>query len=140
MEDNAGAESEGETVSEVGCPGSYFRRFRCWARKFNDTLADAVTRWPPQHFPGDRMVAARFEVPAIEDRGSGNAWWWRIEEIDGKVFRSVGEVGRKWGRPIVFRGLPTSPNRVWLTRRQKKRSSVPQSPRSTGVVRVERHL
>jgi hypothetical protein len=82
MEDNAGAESEGETVSEVDAR-QLFQAIPLLGQKFNDTLLmrDSV----PPHTSWDRMVAARFEVPQskIEARKRLVV---RIEEIDGKVF------------------------------------------------------
>jgi len=82
MEDNVGAESEGQTVSEVDAR-QLFQVIPLLGQKFNDTLLmrDSI----PPHDSWDRMVAARFEVPEskLEARKRLAV---RIEEVDGKVF------------------------------------------------------
>ena len=82
MEDNAGNESEGATVSEVDAK-QLFQVIPLLGQKFNDTLLmrDSI----PPHNSWDRMVAARFEVPesTLEARKRLVV---RIEEVDGKVF------------------------------------------------------
>jgi hypothetical protein len=82
MEDNVGAESEGQTVSEVDAR-QLFQVIPLLGQKFNDTLLmrDSI----PPHDSWDRMVAARFEVPesTLEARKRLVV---RIEEVDGKVF------------------------------------------------------
>jgi len=82
MEDNSGAESEGQTVSEVDAR-QLFQVIPLLGQKFNDTLLmrDSI----PPHNSWDRMVAARFEVPesTLEARKRLVV---RIEEVDGKVF------------------------------------------------------
>jgi hypothetical protein len=82
MEDNAGNESEGQTVSEVDAR-QLFQVIPLLGQKFNDTLLmrDSI----PPHNSWDRMVAARFEVPesTLEARKRLVV---RIEEVDGKVF------------------------------------------------------
>ena len=82
MEDNAGAESEGETVSEVDAR-QLFQAIPLLCQKFNDTLLmrDSV----PSHTSWDRMVAARFEVPQAKLEARKRLIV-RIEEVDGKVF------------------------------------------------------
>jgi hypothetical protein len=82
LEDSAGNESEGQTVSEVDAR-QLFQVIPLLGQKFNDTLLmrDSI----PPHTSWDRMVAARFEVPEskIEARKRLVV---RIEEVDGKVF------------------------------------------------------
>jgi len=82
MEDTAGNESEGQTVSEVDAR-QLFQVIPLLGQKFNDTLLmrDSI----PPHNSWDRMVAARFEVPesTLEARKRLVV---RIEEVDGKVF------------------------------------------------------
>jgi len=82
MEDSAGNESEGQTVSEVDAR-QLFQVIPLLGQKFNDTLLmrDSI----PPHTSWDRMVAARFEVPQskLEVRKRLVV---RIEEVDGKVF------------------------------------------------------
>jgi len=82
LQDSAGAESEGQTVSEVDAR-QLFQVIPLLGQKFNDTLLmrDAI----PPHSSWDRMVAARFEVPesALQARKRLIV---RIEEVDGKVF------------------------------------------------------
>jgi len=82
MEDSAGNQSEGQTVSEVDAR-QLFQVIPLLGQKFNDTLLmrDSI----PPHTSWDRMVAARFEVPQskIEARKRLVV---RIEEVDGKVF------------------------------------------------------
>jgi hypothetical protein len=82
MEDNAGNESVGLTVSEVDAR-QLFQVIPLLGQKFNDTLLmrDSI----PPHSSWDRMVAARFEVPEskLEAR---KRFVVRIEEVDGKTF------------------------------------------------------
>jgi hypothetical protein len=82
MEDTAGNESEGQTVSEVDAR-QLFQVIPLLGQKFNDTLLmrDSI----PPHTSWDRMVAARFEVSEskLEVRKRLVV---RIEEVDGKVF------------------------------------------------------
>ena len=82
LQDSAGAESEGQTVSEVDAR-QLFQVIPLLGQKFNDTLLmrDSI----PPHSSWDRMVAARFEVPesALQARKRLIV---RIEEVDGKVF------------------------------------------------------
>jgi hypothetical protein len=82
MEDNSGAESVGQTVSETDAR-QVFQAIPLLGQKFNDTLLmrDSL----PPHNSWDRMVAARFEVPEskLEAR---KRFIVRIEEVDGKVF------------------------------------------------------
>jgi hypothetical protein len=82
MEDHAGAESEGQTVSEVDAR-QLFQVIPLLGQKFNDTLLmrDSV----PPHNSWDRMVAARFEVPESKLEARKRLVV-RIEEVDGKVF------------------------------------------------------
>ena len=82
MEDGAGAESEGETVSELDAR-QLFQAIPLLGQKFNDTLLmrDSV----PPHSSWDRMVAARFEVPESKLEARKRLVV-RIEEVDGKVF------------------------------------------------------
>jgi hypothetical protein len=82
MEDSAGAESEGQTVSELDAR-QLFQVIPLLGQKFNDTLLmrDSI----PQHSSWDRMVAARFEVPQSKLEARKRLVV-RIEEIDGKVF------------------------------------------------------
>ena len=82
LEDSAGNESEGQTVSEVDAR-QLFQVIPLLGQKFNDTLLmrDSI----PPHTSWDRMVAARFEVSEskLEVRKRLVV---RIEEVDGKVF------------------------------------------------------
>jgi hypothetical protein len=82
LEDDAGNESEGQTVSEVDAR-QLFQVIPLLGQKYNDTLLmrDSI----PPHNSWDRMVAARFEVPEskLEARKRLAV---RIEEVDGKVF------------------------------------------------------
>ena len=82
MQDSAGNESEGQTVSEVDAR-QLFQVIPLLGQKYNDTLLMRDTI--PPHSSWDRMVAARFEVPesALEAR---KRLMVRIEEVDGKVF------------------------------------------------------
>ena len=82
MEDNSGAESEGQTVSEVDAR-QLFQVIPLLGQKFNDTLLmrDSI----PPHSSWDRMVAARFEVPQSKLEARKRLVV-RIEEVDGKVF------------------------------------------------------
>jgi hypothetical protein len=82
MEDSAGAESEGQTVSEVDAR-QLFQVIPLLGQKFNDTLLmrDSI----PPHSSWDRMVAARFEVPQSKLEARKRLVV-RIEEVDGKVF------------------------------------------------------
>jgi hypothetical protein len=82
MEDSSGAESVGQTVSELDAR-QLFQAIPLLGQKFNDTLLmrDSI----PPHNAWDRMVAVRFEVPhsKLEARKRLVV---RIEEVDGKVF------------------------------------------------------
>jgi hypothetical protein len=82
MEDSAGNESEGQTVSEVDAR-QLFQVIPLLGQKFNDTLLmrDSI----PPHTSWDRMVAARFEVPESKLEARKRLVV-RIEEVDGKVF------------------------------------------------------
>ncbi|MGA9627247.1 MAG: hypothetical protein WBL65_27650 [Bryobacteraceae bacterium] len=82
MEDSAGNESEGATVSEVDAR-QLFQVIPLLGQKFNDTLLmrDSI----PPHTSWDRMVAARFEVPESKLEARKRLVV-RIEEVDGKVF------------------------------------------------------
>ena len=82
MEDNLGAESVGQTVSELDAR-QLFQAIPLLGQKFNDTLLmrDSV----PPHNSWDRMVAARFEVPESKLEARKRLVV-RIEEVDGKVF------------------------------------------------------
>jgi hypothetical protein len=82
MEDNSGAESVGQTVSELDAR-QLFQAIPLLGQKFNDTLLmrDSV----PPHNSWDRMVAARFEVPQAKLEARKRLVV-RIEEVDGKVF------------------------------------------------------
>jgi hypothetical protein len=82
MEDSAGAESVGQTVSEVDAR-QLFQVIPLLGQKFNDTLLmrDSI----PPHNSWDRMVAARFEVPESKLEARKRLVV-RIEEVDGKVF------------------------------------------------------
>jgi hypothetical protein len=82
MEDSAGNESEGQTVSEVDAR-QLFQVIPLLGQKFNDTLLmrDSI----PPHTSWDRMVAARFEVPQSKLEARKRLLV-RIEEVDGKVF------------------------------------------------------
>jgi hypothetical protein len=82
MEDSAGNESEGQTVSEVDAR-QLFQVIPLLGQKFNDTLLmrDSI----PPHNSWDRMVAARFEVPESKLEARKRLVV-RIEEVDGKVF------------------------------------------------------
>jgi hypothetical protein len=82
MEDSAGAESEGQTVSELDAR-QLFQVIPLLGQKFNDTLLmrDSI----PPHSSWDRMVAARFEVPQAKLEARKRLVV-RIEEVDGKVF------------------------------------------------------
>ena len=82
MEDSAGAESEGATVSEVDAR-QVFQAIPLLGQKFNDTLMmrDSI----PPHSSWDRMVSARFEVPEAKIEARKRLIV-RVEEVDGKVF------------------------------------------------------
>jgi hypothetical protein len=82
MEDSSGAESVGETVSELDAR-QVFQAIPLLGQKFNDTLLmrDSV----PPHNSWDRMVAVRFEVPESKLEARKRLVV-RIEEVDGKVF------------------------------------------------------
>jgi len=82
MEDSAGAESEGTTISEVDAR-QVFQAIPLLGQKFNDTLLmrDSI----PPHNSWDRMVAARFEVPEAKLEARKRLIV-RVEEVDGKVF------------------------------------------------------
>jgi hypothetical protein len=82
MEDSAGAESEGQTVSELDAR-QLFQVIPLLGQKFNDTLLmrDSI----PPHNSWDRMVAARFEVPQSKLEARKRLVV-RIEEVDGKTF------------------------------------------------------
>jgi hypothetical protein len=82
MDDGSGAESVGETVSEVDAR-QLFQAIPLLGQKFNDTLLmrDSV----PPHSSWDRMVAARFEVPESKLEARKRLIV-RVEEVDGKVF------------------------------------------------------
>ena len=82
MEDGAGNESEGATVSEVDAR-QVFQAIPLLGQKFNDTLLmrDAI----PPHNSWDRMVAARFEVP-VAKLEARKRFVVRVEEVDGKAF------------------------------------------------------
>jgi hypothetical protein len=82
MEDNSGAESVGQTVSETDAR-QVFQAIPLLGQKFNDTLLmrDSL----PPHNSWDRMVAARFEVP-VSKLEARKRLIVRIEEVDGKVF------------------------------------------------------
>ena len=82
MEDNLGAESVGQTVSELDAR-QLFQAIPLLGQKFNDTLLmrDSV----PPHNSWDRMVAVRFEVPESKLEARKRLVV-RIEEVDGKVF------------------------------------------------------
>jgi hypothetical protein len=82
MEDSAGNESEGQTVSELDAR-QLFQAIPLLGQKFNDTLLmrDSI----PPHNSWDRMVAARFEVPQSKLEARKRLVV-RIEEVDGKAF------------------------------------------------------
>jgi hypothetical protein len=82
MEDNAGNESEGRTVSEIDAR-QLFQVIPLLGQKFNDTLLmrDSI----PPRTSWDRMVAARFEVPESKLQARRRLVV-RIEEVDGKSF------------------------------------------------------
>ena len=82
MEDSAGGESPGVTVSEVDAR-QVFQAIPLLGQKFNDTLMmrDSI----PPHSSWDRMVAARFEVPEARLEARKRLVV-RVEEVDGKVF------------------------------------------------------
>ena len=82
MEDSAGNESEGQTISELDAR-QLFQAIPLLGQKFNDTLLmrDSI----PPRSSWDRMVAARFEVPQARLEARKRLVV-RIEEVDGKVF------------------------------------------------------
>ena len=82
LDDSAGNESEGQTVSEVDAR-QLFQVIPLLGQKYNDTLRmrDSI----PPHNSWDRMVAARFEVPESKLEARKRLLV-RIEEVDGKVF------------------------------------------------------
>ena len=82
MEDSAGGESPGVTVSEVDAR-QVFQAIPLLGQKFNDTLMmrDSI----PPHSSWDRMVAARFEVPEARLEARKRLVV-RVEEVDGKIF------------------------------------------------------
>jgi hypothetical protein len=82
LQDAAGNEAEGQTVSEVDAR-QLFQVIPLLGQKYNDTLLmrDSI----PPHASWDRMVAARFEVPE-STLAARKRLVVRIEEVDGKVF------------------------------------------------------
>jgi hypothetical protein len=82
MEDNAGAESLGQTVSEVDAR-QLFQVIPLLGQKYNDTLLMRDTI--PPHHSWDRMVAARFEAPESKLQAR-KRFVVRVEEVDGKTF------------------------------------------------------
>ena len=82
LDDAAGNEAEGQTVSEVDAR-QLFQVIPLLGQKYNDTLLmrDSI----PPHASWDRMVAARFEVPE-STIAARKRLVVRIEEVDGKVF------------------------------------------------------
>jgi len=81
MEDAAGAQVEGKTVSEPDAK-RVFEGIPVLGQKYNATLIMRDKIPPGQSW--DRMVAARFEVP--EDKlQARKRLLVRIEEVDGKI-------------------------------------------------------
>jgi hypothetical protein len=81
MEDAAGAQSEGQTVSETDAR-RVFEGLPLLGKKFNDTLI--VRDKIPPHTSWDRMVAARFEAPESKVAARKKLIV-RIEEVDGQT-------------------------------------------------------
>ena len=81
LEDNAGARTEGTTVSEIDAQ-RLFQGIPLLGQKFNPSLIarDRI----PAHASEDRMIAARLEVPeaVLEKRKQLTI---RIEEVDGAL-------------------------------------------------------
>ncbi|MGA2267894.1 MAG: hypothetical protein ABSH44_05430 [Bryobacteraceae bacterium] len=82
MEDGSGAESVGQTISEVDAR-QVFQAIPLLGQKYNDTLLMRDTI--PPHNSWDRMVAARFEAPDAKLQAR-KRFVVRVEEVDGKVF------------------------------------------------------
>lgn len=81
MEDKAGIAREGQTISEVDAK-RVFEAVPLLGQKYNDSLRMRDRIQP--HASGDRMVAARFEVPAAQ-LDARKRFLVRIEEVDGKI-------------------------------------------------------
>src|SRR5271157_1776462 len=81
MEDAAGAQTEGQTVSEPDAK-RVFAGIPMLGQKYNDTLI-MRDKLPP-HTTWDRMVAARFEAPESKLQAR-KRFLVRIEEVDGKI-------------------------------------------------------
>jgi hypothetical protein len=81
MEDAAGGQTEGQTVSEPDAK-RVFAGIPLLGQKYNDSLI-MNDKLPPKA-SWDRMIASRFEVPEakLETR---KRFLVRIEEVDGPV-------------------------------------------------------
>ena len=87
IEDAKGNSLEGTSVAEVDA-GRIFQYYPLLGGKFNDALK--IRDKVPQKESLDRMIAARFEVPAslLESRRKLTI---RVEEVDGNVSEIVEE-------------------------------------------------
>lgn len=81
LEDKAGAQTEGETSSQMDTE-RLMTGIPLLGQKYNDTLKER-DKVPP-HGTLDRMVAARFEVPE-EKLDARKRFLVRVEEVDGMV-------------------------------------------------------